>query len=332
MISVIVLNWNGHQHLEGCLSALTRQTYDAYEVIVVDNGSTDVSVDFITENYPKVRVIPLTRNLGFSAGNNVGIQQSAGEFVALINNDTEADSAWLSEGIGALQRNPEAGFIASRIRLFNLRNHLDTAGDLYFRTGYPGKRGWLMTDGLEFAREEWVWGACAGAAIYRRSMLDDIGLLDEDFFAYMEDTDLNFRAQLMGYKCLYVPKAIVYHKVSATAGRQSPQRLYWSHRNHWYTLIKNLPTSLWPLYLGQIIAAETLIMGAAIRTGRLGVFVKARAHVLCMLPKMIKKRQEIQQRRRVSVDYIDSLIRRDWFSFRLAAKKRETKHQTNTRV
>ena len=187
-----------------------------------------------------------------------------------------------------------------------------------------------MADGRQFEQAEWVWGACAGAAVYRRSMLDDIGLFDEDFFAYMEDIDLSFRAQLLGYKCIYAPSAIIYHKVSATSGRHSSQRLYWSHRNHWYVLIKNLPSSLWLRYLPQIVMAELLIFLSAFKNKQLRTFVGARIEVCRMTPKMLQKRKEIQQRCRVSIRYIDSLIRQDWFSFRLELKRREKEYQDQT--
>ena len=331
MISVVVVNWNGYEHLDLCLTALTNQTYTPKEIILVDNGSNDASVDFVRKSFPEVKVIALGINLGFCGGNNVGIQSATGEFVALINNDTEADPAWLAESIKALEEHPEAGFTASRIRLFDARTHLDTVGDLYFRSGYPGKHGWLMPDGPEFDREQWVFGACAGAVVYRRSMLEEIGLFDEDFFAYMEDIDLSFRAQLMGYQCLYVPTAIVYHKVGATAGRDSRNHQYWSHRNHWYVLIKNLPSSLWYRYLPNILGAEVLVLITAARKRRLQIFWDARVEVWRMLPKTLQKRRAIQKRLRTSADYIDSLVRKNWVSFRRATKRREMDfgNQTN---
>lgn len=322
MISVIVLNQNGLKHLEICLFALTRQTYNPQEIIVVDNGSSDGSCAYVENTFPEIKLIRLPENLGFCGGNNVGIKQARGEFIALLNNDTEADSAWLAESVKALEKLPAAGSTASRMRLFDHREHLDTAGDLYFRTGYPGKRGWLMPDGPDYDQPTLVFGACAGAAVYRRAMLDEIGLLDEDFFAYMEDTDLSFRAQLAGYRCVYVPSAIVYHKVGATAGQDSPSRQYWSHRNHWYTLIKNLPAAFWPAYLPQILAAEVLVMGSAIQRRRLGVFARARAEVIRKLPHMLHKRRAIQKLRTVPLEYIDGLIRKDWFAFRKMTKKR----------
>ena len=328
LVSVIVLNFNGKQHLPVCLTALCNQTYTPIEILLVDNGSTDGSLDLVHENFRGVRTLALRENLGFCGGNNAGIRQARGEYIALLNNDTEADDRWIAESVFALEANPEAGFTASRIRLFDRRDRLDTAGDLYFRTGYPGKRGFLLPDGPEFDKPEWVFGSCAGAAVYRRTMLDEIGLLDEDFFSYIEDTDLSFRAQLAGYRCLYVPTAVIYHKVGATAGQDSPLRQLWSHRNHWYTLIKNLPGALILEYAPQIIIAEVLVFYSAVRKQRLRVFLKARVEVLRNLSRMISKRRKVQKLRKVSSAYIDSLIRKDWITFRRAEKERISQEKT----
>ena len=330
LASVIVLNWNGRQHLQRCLSSLGSQRYQPCEIILVDNGSSDGSADYVEAEFPSVRVIRLQTNTGFCAGNNLGIRESRGEYVALINNDTEADPAWLAESIEALGANPEAGFTACRIRLFGDRSRLDTAGDLFFSSGYPGKRGSLRHDGPEFDRNEWVFGASAAAAVYRRSMLDAIGLLDEDFFNNMEDVDLSFRAQLNGYRCLYVSSAIVYHKVGATLGTptNSAGNQYQAHRNHWYVLIKNLPPSLWLRYLGDILGAEALVFVSAIRNGRQDVFLRARADVFRALPLLLTKRKQIQQTRCVPPSYIDSIIRKGWYVHRLA-ERREERQQAN---
>ena len=321
--SVIVVNWNGKHHLETCLYALERQTYPDYEIILVDNGSSDGSAEFVERNFPSVRVLRLPENKGFCGGNNIGIQQSRGEYIALINNDTEADPDWLLESVKALESHPEAGFTASRIRLLDIRGLLDTAGDLFYNTGYPGKRGWLQPDGPEYDKNAWVFGACAGAAVYRRSMLNRIGLFDEDFFNYVEDIDLSFRAQIAGYRCLYVASAIVYHKVSATIGFDNSRKQYWSHRNHWYALLKNLPAPLMRRYLGRIILAELFVLGSSIRQGRLQTYTRARLDVCLRLGKIFRKRKNVQRLRKVSNEYIHSLISDDWVTRRKDEKKRE---------
>ncbi|MFC1997596.1 glycosyltransferase family 2 protein [Chloroflexota bacterium] len=323
LVSVIIVNWNGCHHLDVCISSLLAQTHQNYEIFLIDNGSKDGSVEHTKKHYPSVRITSLPENLGFCEANNIGIKQANGEYIALINNDTEADQYWLSESIGALESHPEAGFIASRIRLFFQRKYIDTTGDILFRTGYPGKRGWLLLDGPEYEKNKWVFGACAGASVYRRSMLNEIGLFDPDFFSFMEDIEISFRAHLYGYRCLYVASAIVYHKVGSTANLESPQRQFWSHRNHWYNLIKNLPALLWAKYFFQILGAELFVFGSAIKNQRTNVFFNARIEVLKNLSKMLQKRKRIQKERKVPIQYINSMLQSGWFSLRIKEKKQD---------
>ncbi len=323
--SVVVLNWNGREHLTTCLSSLCAQVYPSTEVVLIDNGSTDGSPAYVREAFPSVRVVELPTNVGVTPALNVGIRHSRGEYIGMINNDTEADVQWVTESVRALETYPQAGFTASRIRLFYQRSHLDTAGDQFFWTGHPAKRGWLAADGPEYDRPAWVFGSCGAAAFYRRAMFDDIGSFDEDFFAVFEDIDLSFRAQLMGYQCRYVPSAVVYHKVGATRGIGAANltHYYRIHRNRWFVLIKNLPGALWLRYFGPILAAEAAMLAAAASRARIKVALQARAEVLRRLPRFLEKRRSIQSRRRVSDTYIDSLVARGWTAHRRAEKQRE---------
>ncbi len=324
--SVVVLSWNGLQHLETCLGSLCRQTYTDREIVLLDNGSTDGTADYVTRVFPQVRVVRLPGNVGPCGGLNAGIREARGAFVGLINNDTEADPAWLSESVNALLANPEAGFTATRMRLFYQRALLDTAGDVLFRTGCSAKRGWLLPDGAEYDQDAWVFSSCAGAAVYRRSMLDDVGLFDEDFFGTLEDLDLSFRGQLMAYRCRYVASAIVYHKVGATVGSatRSSQLRYRIHRNRWYVLIKNLPGPLWLRYIGDLLLAETVMLAAAGRQ-EAGLVLRARAEVLRRLPRLLAKRRAIQRRRRVPISYLNSVLSKHWLAYRIAERSREAR-------
>lgn len=321
LVSVVIPNWNGREHLFTCLSSLQNQVIKNYEILLVDNGSTDGSINYVCENFPEVRIIKSDVNLGFAGGCNLGIENASGDYIALLNNDTEVDKNWLAQSVNALKENPEAGLTASRILLFHHRKYIDTAGDLYFRSGFPGKRGSFSLDGQEFDQYKWVFGACAGAAVYRRDLFAEIGPFDEDFFSFMEDVDLSFRAQLAGYRCLYVPTAIVYHKLGATAGLNDPRRQRWSHRNRWYTLIKNLPAELWMRNIGHILVAEIVILGSTIFQLRLGNYIRARVDVLKNLTKMLGKRREIQNTAKVSNGYIYSIMSKGWFSHRILEKQ-----------
>lgn len=324
--SVIVLSWNGLEHLEICLSSLRAQTFPDREIILVDNGSTDGSKEWVEARFPGVRVARLEQNRGVPGGLNFGIAQARGRFIALLNNDVEAHPEWLGESIRALEQHPEAGFTATRIRLFGERDRLDTTGDLYFREGFPGKRGWLQQDGPDFDEPSWVFGSCGAAAVYRRELFDAIGNFDEDFQASMEDLDLSFRAQLCGFKCRYVPTAILYHKIGATVGvgfAQSAQQLR-MHRNLWLLRIKNLPGALWLRYLPRMLMGEAAVLVRAVITGRFGVMMRARLQVLQRLRATLAKRRDIQARRMISTRELDAIIAHHWFDERRKEKHMET--------
>jgi GT2 family glycosyltransferase len=213
LISVIIPNWNGAHHLRTCLDSLRGQSYPCVEIIVVDNGSTDGSLRLLEEEYPSSTTIALGENRGFAGACNVGIRASRGQFVALLNNDTEAEAQWLAEVVSTFRGHPEAGIVASKMRLFDRREVFHAAGDFYRRDGIPGNRGVWQRDVGQYDCEEEVFSANGGSAAYRRSMLDEIGLLDEDFFYSCEDVDLAWRAQLAGWRCIYAPRAVVYHKL-----------------------------------------------------------------------------------------------------------------------
>ncbi len=324
-VSLVVLSWNGMAHLDLCLSSLSRQTYTDYEILLVDNGSSDGSKQWVETHYPLVRIERTEQNLGVPGGINYGLARARGRYVAILNNDIEVEPQWLAASVHALDQYPEAGFTASRVRLFYRRDRLDTAGDLYFRAGYPAKRGWLHRDGPAFDASRWVFGACAVAALYRRELLESVGFMDEDFEACMEDLDLSFRAQLQGYKCRYVPAAIIYHKLGATVGQglSNPQHQLRFHRNIWLVRIKNLPTLLWIRYLPQMLVAELAVFFAASRSGRLKVLLQARCEVLQGLRHTLAKRREIQARRTISCRDLHAMIETGWLAHRVREKKLE---------
>ena len=325
-ISVIIINWNGRHLLGKCLGLLRKQALRNAKILLVDNGSTDGSAAFVGEHFPQVEVIALPENRGFAAGNNVGIRASSSEYIALLNNDAQPEPHWLEALVQALEAHPEVGFCASKMLRADDPQVIDTAGDLFYDYGVGGKRGMDQLDGPEFSRSEYVFGACAGAAIYRRAMLEDIGLFDEDFFLYGEDIDLSFRAQLRGYKCLFVPEARVYHQVAATAGWGSYLSTYYSRRNMLYVLVKNLPTSLLVRYLAPILfyfLASDLVLSLA---GYARAVARARRDSFKMIAKMMAKRREIQSARRVSDGYIKSILTRGQLHTRITTIARQLRH------
>lgn len=307
MISIIILNWNGKDHLLSCLSSLHRQSIRDFEIILVDNGSTDGSCEWVRENFPDVEIISLRTNTGFCVGNNIGMRAAKGELIALLNNDTEVSPDWLLSIMTAAKNRPDCGFFASKIMLFDNRQTIDTAGDGFHVAGIGIKRGWLQEDNQEYSREQEVFGACGGAAIYRRSMLDKIGFLDEDFFANAEDIDLSFRAQLAGFKCLFVPEAIVYHKGGATIGK-NPQWFYLMRRNILWVLIKNMPLSLFLKYCPRIILYHSTSIIYHIANGRGKLTIKAYFDAFRLTSKMIHKRRANMALKVVSSSYLSSIL------------------------
>jgi GT2 family glycosyltransferase len=309
LVSVVIPNWNGERHLPTCLDALRAQTYPRVEVIVADNASTDGSLALLADHYPEVRVLPLDANRGFTGACNAGIEAARGAFVVLLNNDTQAEPGWLAAVVDAFERHPDAGLVASKMLLFDRRDTLHTAGDYYGANGIPGNRGVWQRDNGTYSREEYVFSACGGAAAYRRAMLDQIGLLDDDFFYSCEDVDLAWRAQLAGWRCLYAPDAVVYHRLAATGG--GPTASYHDGRNTLYVIAKNYPGPLLRKHWPKIVGAQVRLGWEAVKAWR-GEAARARLRGmlagLLTLPRMLRKRRAIQAARTVPLDEIERLL------------------------
>jgi GT2 family glycosyltransferase len=307
--SIVLVNWNGVAHLPVCLNALRAQTFRNFEIILVDNHSHDNSLELLARDYPEVKVIPLPDNHGFAGGSNVGMRAARGDIVILLNNDTEVDAHWLEEVVAAFERHPEAGSVASKMKLFGQRDTFHTAGDFYRVDGIPGNRGVWEIDRGQYDREEYVFSACGGSAAYRRSMLDQIGLLDEDFFFSCEDVDLGWRAQLAGWPCVYAPDAVVYHKLKATGGGATAS--YYDGRNFLWLIAKNYPASLWKIYRSAIVRTQGALFIEAAHAWR-GEAARARIRGMLAgligLPTILRKRRAVQALRRVDDDYLLSVL------------------------
>jgi GT2 family glycosyltransferase len=309
LFSVVIPNWNGAHHLPTCLSALRAQTYPHIEVIVADNASEDGSRELLAGQYPEVRVVALPQNRGFTGACNAGMEAAKGEFVVLLNNDTQVEPGWAAAVVDAFNRHPEAGLVASKMLLFDERDRFHTAGDLYRVDGRLVNRGVWERDEGQYDQEEYVFSACGGSAAYRRSMLGEIGRLDDDFFFSCEDMDLAWRAQLAGYRCIYAPNAIVYHRLAATGGGVTAS--YYDGRNTIWILIKDYPAALWRKHALEILRAQFGLAWEALRAWR-GAAARARLRGMMAglrgLPKMLGKRRRIQLSRRVSITYLESIL------------------------
>lgn len=310
LASVIVLNWNGLEFLEGCLSSLEKQSIKDYEIIFVDNGSSDQSVNYIKTNFENVMILDLKENLGYCRANNKGYNKATGKYIAFINNDTIVHENWLESQISFLEKYPEYSFCSSKMLLMDNQGIIDNVGTSFSTAGVGRKIGWMQEDVGQFEENQEVFGVCGGAALLRKTMLEDIGVFDEDFFIIGEDIDLSFRAQIAGYRGIYIPEAIVYHKVAPKRGDNSDFSIYYSNRNLVWTLIKNMPTLLLLKYMLSITAYHSLSMIRSIMNGKGSVVFKAKYDALKNLKSMYRKRKEIQNLRKISLKELDKRFKK----------------------
>ncbi len=306
-VVVVIPTWNTRRWLPGCLNGLRAQTFQDFKTVIVDNGSTDGSVAFIKEYYPEVRVIAFGENLGFAPAVNAGIRHSQSDYVALLNVDTEPDPNWLANLVAMIDESPaQIGSLASKMLSMANPDILDDAGNSFSWYGSARKRGKGQPAHTCIETEE-VLSACGGAAFYRRSFLDDVGGLDENFTSYLEDIDLGIRGQLLGYRCLYVPSAQVLHQWRG-ANIPRPEYVRFSTRNRVAILLKNIPfwlllRHLPTLMYGQFYFFLVYKMPISSLAGYLAL--------LKTLPCLLRQRLHIQRRRKISFNTLNHLLTTD---------------------
>jgi GT2 family glycosyltransferase len=325
LFSVIILNWNGRHLLEECLASIRSQTFRDFETILVDNGSTDGSVDWVKERWAEsVSIVGLPSNLGFAGGNNAGIRLARGRYVILLNNDTAVDPVWLVAMDDAVRRHPDAGMFTPKILNYYRRDEIDNTGHLIYPDGMARGRNRLEKDDGRFDEEGEVLSPSGCAGCYSTRMLDEIGLLDDAFFAYGEDVDLGLRGRWAGYTCIYVPTAVVYHKYSATTGTYSPQKAFLAERNRLWLLFKNFPVMdimISPFY--TFLRYSLHLKGVLSGKGASGKFtreysaralfwviLKAEIAALRGLQGILRKRRECKRCRRIGAQEFRRGIRR----------------------
>ena len=259
-LSVVIPNWNGEAWLRICLPALARQTIPGFEIIVVDNGSTDGSLDYVARHHPAIRCLRNGENLGFSRAVNQGIQAAGGDYIALLNNDTEPAPDWLGQLAACMERHPGLFSVGSKMLCYRNRDRIDDAGDGYTALGFAFRHGDGLPDGPDWPSRE-VFAACAGAALYRKDLLLELGGFAESFFAYVEDVDLGWRARRAGYRNWFCAESVVWHVGSASSGsKYNPFKIFLTNRNNLWLLRRNLP---WWL-LG--LASPLLLAGLLLKT------------------------------------------------------------------
>ena len=296
LISVVIPNYDGARFLETCLQSLIRQTYPRVEILVVDNSSRDSSIEIVRRIAPQARILQLESNLGFAAAVNRGVQAASGEWIAVLNNDTEAAPAWLSECAAAISRHPEASFLACRILDFQQRDRIFSAGDCFLRAGIGYRRGQEQADSDQFQQEIPIFAACGCAALYRKTVIEQANGYDEQFFAYLEDVELGLRLQASGMRGYYIPSAIVYHVGSGTSGGEfAPFAVRLRTRNAILLLIKSVPGRILRRTWRMILFGQAFWFGRAIVHGRLLSYLRGWLGVFPILPAMLEQRRRRKQ-------------------------------------
>jgi len=310
-VAVVVPNWNGASVLKACLDSLLAQSLKA-RIIVVDNGSTDGSLELL-EKYPSVEVIKHSKNLGFTGGVNPGFKRAIElklRYVAAFNNDAVADRDWLKSLVKTLDKHTKVGIVTSKILTMDGKK-IDSTGDYLTTWGLPYPRGRGETDLTKYDKDTEIFGASGGASLYRVSMLESIGLFDDDFFAYYEDVDLSFRAQLAGWKVRYEPTAVAYHQISATSGKIKGFATYQTMKNQQVLLYKNLPKSHRGVIWRRFTLAHTLFLLRAISRGQGWPAIKGDLRGSWLIFKKSGARRRIQKSKKVSDEYIWGLLVHD---------------------
>jgi hypothetical protein len=292
LVSVIIVNYNGRAYLDACISSILSQTYPKIEIIFVDNGSSDNSTDYIKDKYPSVVIIACSENYGFAKGNNIGIEAAKGDLVATLNNDTKVTSRWVEELVQSISLDEKIGMCASKMLFMKEPEIINSTGICISRSGACWDRGMSEQDKGQYDSCTDVFGPCAGAAIYRKTMLEDIGLFDEDFCAYMEDADLAFRGRLAGWKCLYVPNAVVYHFHGGTAGYVSDYTIYHGDRNLIWNTFKNFPTQFLITSLPWIICRNLAVVPYYILKGHGSAILRSKIDAIKGMKKVLSKRSQ----------------------------------------
>jgi GT2 family glycosyltransferase len=304
-----VLSYDGRHLLQVVLPSLARQSYRDFEVIVVDNGSRDDTVPWLREHWPEVEIVSLPENIGVTAALNVCARVGSGELIGLFNNDLELDPACLGELVGALDEHRDAGWAGGKLIDFHRRDVIDGAGDVFTWVGSGARRGHGERDRGQYDEPQLIFGACGGAAVYRRRALEEVGPFDEEFVAFYEDVDWDFRAQLAGFSCRYVPTAIVYHMGSATLGRGLTDfTRFHLWRNTLWIAAKDVPAGALVRHLHELALGQLTNLAVAWWDGKLDVWLAVWRDALHSLPRVLRKRRVVQARRRVGLRELETVI------------------------
>jgi GT2 family glycosyltransferase len=297
-VSVVIPTWNGRKLLAAALASLREQRFRDYEVLVVDNGSTDGTAAHVRAEHPEAELLELAENHGFAGAVNAGIGRARGEYVALLNNDMEPDPGWLAELVAALDGDPRAGSAASKLRMLREPGVLDGAGDVVTWYGATWRRGHGEPDRGQYDAPGVVASPCAGAALYRRRALEEVGGFDERFFAYLEDADWGLRAQLAGWPCLWVPTAVAYHLGGATSRRMGDLETELIARNTLALVLKSFPVGRLVVWSPLLVAYQAWVLAQAVGRGSWRAVLRGGSAAVRGLPATMRARGEVRKRTR----------------------------------
>lgn len=312
-VAVLIVNYNSGAMLRRCLDALQAQSRRDFDVVVVDNASSDGSADGIDGRYSNVRLVRSDRNLGFAGGNNLGLAHARNaHWVVLLNPDAFAEPQWLERLVAAAEQHPEFAFFGCRMMAADSPELLDGIGDVFHVSGLHWREGHRQPIASEDLQPREIFSPCAAAAMYRRDVLEQAGGFDEDYFCYSEDVDLGFRLRLAGHRALYVPDATVLHVGGGTTGMRSDFSVYHGQRNLVWTYAKNMPGALAYLFLPWHLAINVAMLGVLMLRGQGLLGLRAKIDALRGLPRMLKKRRSLQAGRRVAAKALLAHMARGW--------------------
>jgi GT2 family glycosyltransferase len=313
-VAAVIVNYNGQELIDSCLESLLSQDRLPDEILVIDNASWDQSSTLVKEKFPDVHLIESGQNLGYAGACNLGIRETSSDLVAFLNNDLVLDRAWLRTLLNAT--GAPWSFWASRIVFAGRPSIIDSAGDAMAIVGAAYKIG-HGRDAAQFMKPREVFGPCGAAALYRRDLLDQVGGFDSDFFLIYEDSDLNMRARLQGHRCLYVPDALVHHRVNQSIGQYSDTYVFYGHRNSEFLFWKNMPTSLLLRYLPERLLFNLLSFAYFTVKGRAPAFIRAKWDFLRRLREVRVKRRLVQSASTVSATELLTMMDRNWLRHRI---------------
>lgn len=337
-VSIIIVNWNGLHHLKKCLPTLIKINYPNYEIVVVDNYSNDGSLEYINKNYPKCRVIQNKRNLGFAGGNNVGYKKAKGGYILFLNNDTYVTKTFVTEMVNVLESDSSIAGVQAKIYSMDHHNKLDSIGAFLTNTGFLYHYRYLQEDQVKYDKEIYLYTAKGACMMFRKSIIEKVGLFDEDFFAYFEETDFCHRVWLAGYTVMYAPKAVIYHKIGGTANSMNNAFIqYHSFKNRINSYLKNLGSSevikIFPLHF---IFCEIAALGFLFK-GKPALFLAINKAILWNIKsfkKTMEKRKKVQYsiRKKDDSEFINKIKVDPGFSYYYSLFKTSLAGYKDTKV